>query len=99
MGGCLDAPIARLRPTLVASQLIGLFTLRYLIKAEPLASTSVEEVVAAGRPKPTALPDRRTQPAAPPLAQTHRDHPFLRQLDLPVTVVAVTGLCAATNAR
>jgi|Tabmets5t2r1_1033131.scaffolds.fasta_scaffold08813_1 AcrR family transcriptional regulator len=46
----LDPPNARLRPTLVASQLIGLFMLRYIIKVEPLASASVEEVVAAVAP-------------------------------------------------
>ena len=46
----LRGPDAQLRPALVASQLIGLFMLRYLIKAEPLASASVEQVVAAVAP-------------------------------------------------
>jgi AcrR family transcriptional regulator len=50
MAADLDPPNPRLRPTLVASQLIGLFMLRYIIKVEPLASASVEEVVAAVAP-------------------------------------------------
>jgi Tetracyclin repressor-like, C-terminal domain len=50
MAADLDPLNPRLRPTLVASQLIGLFMLRYIIKVEPLASASVEEVVAAVAP-------------------------------------------------
>jgi hypothetical protein len=40
----LDQP--QLRASLVASQLIGLAMLRYVIKVEPVASASTDEVVA-----------------------------------------------------
>lgn len=53
---------ARLCPTLVASQLIGLFMLRYIIKVEPLASASVEEVVAAVAPTVQCYPTAELNP-------------------------------------
>jgi AcrR family transcriptional regulator len=46
----LGVPHARLRPTLVASQMVGLFLFRYVIRLEPLASASPEELVAAVAP-------------------------------------------------
>jgi AcrR family transcriptional regulator len=41
---------ARLRGTLVGSQLIGIGFARYIIRIEPLASASTEEIVAAVAP-------------------------------------------------
>jgi AcrR family transcriptional regulator len=46
----LDVPDAELRPPLVASQLVGLVLLRYIIKLEPLASADPETLVAAVAP-------------------------------------------------
>jgi AcrR family transcriptional regulator len=46
----LDTPDADLRATLVGSQLIGLAMARYVVKMQPLASASVETVVAAYAP-------------------------------------------------
>jgi AcrR family transcriptional regulator len=46
----LDTPDADLRATLVGSQLIGLAMARYVIKVQPLASASVETLVAAYAP-------------------------------------------------
>jgi Tetracyclin repressor-like, C-terminal domain len=42
---------ARLRVALVGSQVIGLAVLRYVIKVEPLASATQEELVAAVGPR------------------------------------------------
>jgi AcrR family transcriptional regulator len=46
----LGSPDARLRATLVGSQLIGLLMARYIIKVEPLASTPAAQVAAAVGP-------------------------------------------------
>jgi AcrR family transcriptional regulator len=46
----IDPAEQPLRGTLVASQLIGLAIIRYILKVEPLASASPEEVVAAVAP-------------------------------------------------
>jgi AcrR family transcriptional regulator len=46
----LDTPDADLRATLVGSQLIGLAMARYVVKVQPLASASVDTVVAAYAP-------------------------------------------------
>jgi AcrR family transcriptional regulator len=46
----LGSPDARLRATLVGSQLIGLAMARYIIRVEPLASTPSAEVAAAVGP-------------------------------------------------
>jgi AcrR family transcriptional regulator len=46
----LDTPDADLRASLVGSQLIGLAMARYVVKVQPLASASVEAVVAAYAP-------------------------------------------------
>jgi AcrR family transcriptional regulator len=46
----LGSPDARLRATLVGSQLIGLAVARYIIRVEPLASTASAEVAAAVGP-------------------------------------------------
>jgi AcrR family transcriptional regulator len=43
----LGSPDARLRATLVGSQLMGMALARYIIKVEPLASAPAEQVVAA----------------------------------------------------
>ncbi|MGH3099639.1 MAG: TetR/AcrR family transcriptional regulator, partial [Thermoleophilia bacterium] len=46
----LGSPDARLRATLVGSQLIGLAMARYIVKVEPLASAPPTQVVAAVGP-------------------------------------------------
>lgn len=46
----IDTPNADLRATLVGSQLIGLAMARYVIKVEPLASASLETLVAGYAP-------------------------------------------------
>lgn len=46
----LDTPDADLRATLVGSQLVGLAIARYVVEVQPLASASVETVVAAYAP-------------------------------------------------
>lgn len=46
----LDAPDARLRVSLVGSQLVGLAVIRYVLEIEPLASADLEWVVAAVTP-------------------------------------------------
>jgi hypothetical protein len=46
----LGVPDAQLRATLVASQLVGLAIIRFVGRLEPLASASVDEVVAAVGP-------------------------------------------------
>src|SRR5829696_3735966 len=46
----LGSPDARLRATLVGSQLIGLAVARYIIRVEPLASTPSAEVAAVVGP-------------------------------------------------
>ena len=43
----LGVPDAELRATLVGSQFIGLAMMRYIARIEPLASASVDELVAA----------------------------------------------------
>ena len=46
----LGSPDARLRATLVGSQLIGLAMARYIVRVEPLASTPAAELAAAVGP-------------------------------------------------
>ena len=46
----LESEDAALRATLMSSQLLGLATIRYILRVEPLASASVEAVVAALAP-------------------------------------------------
>jgi AcrR family transcriptional regulator len=46
----LGSPDARLRATLVGSQIIGLAMARYIVKVEPLASATPAQVVAAVGP-------------------------------------------------
>jgi hypothetical protein len=46
----LGSPDARLRATLVGSQVVGLIMLRYIIRVEPLASTPAHQVAAAVGP-------------------------------------------------
>jgi hypothetical protein len=46
----LDPAEASLRSNLIASQMVGLALMRYIIKLEPLASTPSEIVVAAIAP-------------------------------------------------
>jgi AcrR family transcriptional regulator len=50
IAAALDRPNARLRATLVGSQLVGLAMIRYVIGVEPLASAPVDEVVAVVAP-------------------------------------------------
>ena len=50
-------PDAQLRATLVGSQLVGLSVLRYIGRIEPLASASVDELVAAVGADGAAVPD------------------------------------------
>ena len=52
----IDRP--ELRMPLVASQVIGLILLRYVLEVEPLASMPADEVVAIYAPDAPALPDR-----------------------------------------
>jgi AcrR family transcriptional regulator len=47
IAGQIGSPNARLRATLVGSQLIGLLMARYVIKVEPLASAPADQVAAA----------------------------------------------------
>jgi AcrR family transcriptional regulator len=46
----LGSPDARLRATLVGSQVVGLIMLRYIVKMEPLASAPAAQVAAAVGP-------------------------------------------------
>jgi AcrR family transcriptional regulator len=46
----LEVPDAELRPPLVASQLVGLVLIRYIIKLEPLAKADPETLIAAIAP-------------------------------------------------
>jgi AcrR family transcriptional regulator len=46
----LDRDAPQLRATLIGSQLVGLALVRYVIRVEPLASATVEQVVAAVAP-------------------------------------------------
>jgi hypothetical protein len=46
----LDAPDGPLRASLVASQLLGLATARYILKLEPLASATPEQIATAVGP-------------------------------------------------
>jgi AcrR family transcriptional regulator len=50
VAAAIDRPNARLRASLVGSQLIGMVMIRYVVKVEPLASADVDEVVAAVAP-------------------------------------------------
>jgi len=63
--GSLGVPDARLRATLISSYLVGVAMTRYLLKIEPLASASDEEVVAMVGPHIQELldPTRRPGPA------------------------------------
>jgi len=48
--GLLSSVVDELRATLIASQVVGLATIRYVARLEPLASASVDEVVAVYGP-------------------------------------------------
>jgi hypothetical protein len=50
LGDVVDPATVPLRANLVASQLFGLATIRYILKFEPLASAPREAVVAAVAP-------------------------------------------------
>ncbi|MFJ2774418.1 TetR family transcriptional regulator [Streptomyces sp. NPDC087300] len=50
VAGRIDLPDAELRAELAAAQLVGTAMLRYVIKVEPLASASVEQIVARVAP-------------------------------------------------
>ncbi len=53
----IGIPDARLRVTLISSYLVGIATTRYLLRVEPLASASDDEVVALVGPTISALLD------------------------------------------
>ena len=65
--GSLGVPDARLRTTLISSYLVGVAMTRYLLKIEPLASATDEEVVAMVGPHIQELldPTRRPGTARP----------------------------------
>jgi AcrR family transcriptional regulator len=50
VAAAVDAPDARLRASLVGTQLVGLGVLRYIVRVEPLASADPDAVVAAVAP-------------------------------------------------
>ncbi|MGW4047978.1 TetR/AcrR family transcriptional regulator [Streptomyces sp. NPDC004721] len=50
IAGRFDVPDAELRAELAAAQLVGCAILRYVIKAEPLASADVEQIIARVAP-------------------------------------------------
>jgi hypothetical protein len=53
----LEGDDRELRATLVASQLIGMATLRYVARLDPLADAPIEDVVAAYAPAMQAIID------------------------------------------
>lgn len=61
----LGMPDARLRVTLISSYLVGISTTRYLLRIEPLASASDDEVVALVGPSIQALLDPTRKPGQP----------------------------------
>ena len=54
----LEGDDRELRATLIASQLIGMATLRYVAKLEPLADAAIEDVVSAYAPSMQLVIDR-----------------------------------------
>jgi AcrR family transcriptional regulator len=54
----LDAPDATLRAGMVNVQILGLAVARYIVRIQPIASASADELVAAFGPPRPALPDR-----------------------------------------
>ena len=61
----IGVPDARMRVTLITSYLVGLATTRYLLRVEPLASATDEEVVAIVGPTIQALLDPTRKAGAP----------------------------------
>ncbi len=61
----LGIPDARLRVTLISSYLVGVSTTRYLLRIEPLASASDDDVVALVGPSIQALLDPTRKPGQP----------------------------------
>jgi AcrR family transcriptional regulator len=61
----VGVPDARLRVTLISSYLVGISTTRYLLRIEPMASASDDEVVALVAPTIQALLDPTRRPPAP----------------------------------
>jgi hypothetical protein len=55
--GVLEGDDRELRATLIAGQLIGMATLRYVVKLEPLADAAIEDVVAVYAPPMQLLID------------------------------------------
>lgn len=58
----LGVPDARLRVTLISSYLVGIATTRYLLRIEPLASASDDDVIALVGPTIQALLDPTRRP-------------------------------------
>jgi AcrR family transcriptional regulator len=50
LSGTIDSPDRALRASLVGSQMIGLVMARYIVRVEPLASATVDQVVSAVAP-------------------------------------------------
>jgi AcrR family transcriptional regulator len=73
----LGVPDARLRATLVGSQLMGLAVMRYIGHIEPLASASTDELTAAIGPtiQRYLTADLAADAAAPPVAPADRQLP------------------------
>jgi hypothetical protein len=55
LAGAIGGRDAELRASLVASQMVGLAMARYVVRVEPLASASPEQVAAAMAPALQAL--------------------------------------------
>ena len=68
--GSLDTDNPELRATLVGSQMVGLAMARYVLRLEPLASATTEEVVAAVAP---TIQRYLTGEIAPPLDGAQRE--------------------------
>jgi AcrR family transcriptional regulator len=58
-------PDARLRVTLISSYLVGIATTRYLLRVEPIASVSDDDIVALVAPTIQALLDPTRKPPSP----------------------------------
>jgi AcrR family transcriptional regulator len=50
MSALIDCPDARLRASLAAAQLVGIAMLRHVVRVEPLAAASSDEIVALAAP-------------------------------------------------
>ncbi len=60
----LGVPDARMRVTLATSYLLGIATMRYVLKIEPIASATEDEIVAMAAPAVQAALTTPTAPSA-----------------------------------